>query len=438
MDRELVNVIVILLLLTLCFYICLIITEKRNMDRLRKIYSGQTVDAVENTTEVPAPSEKAFSYHKNRILVSIISNIWSMAITAFFLFSGFSASLGRWAVNINKNLFISAALYYTAYSIINYLLDMPLSFYAGFIRKHSYGLSNQKLNKWIGDSLKGFLLSVVLGSALVWIPYYMIKSYPGYWWLYVGLLFIPFMVFMSYISPTYIDPIFNKYEDVENKELESKIHELLSRTIVGDCRVFQVNKSVDTKEMNAYMAGVFNSKRIVLWDTTINNLTEREVLSIVAHELGHYLMGHVWKMILLGGIGSIFILYLIDRGAVWVLERSGGLFGFETLGDIASIPLLLTVGSLVMFIVSPFANAYSRHNERQADTFELELTKDNSAGASSMVKLHYNSLILPEPGIIYKLWNYSHPAFKERVDFANSYRPWEENRPLKYKKYIVK
>jgi Zn-dependent protease with chaperone function len=95
------------------------------------------------------------------------------------------------------------------------------------------------------------------------------------------------------------------------------------------------------------------------------------------------------------------------------------------------------VGSVVMFIAAPLANTYSRYNERQADTFELELTRDNSAGASAMVKLHYNSLILPEPGIIYKLWNYSHPPFRERVEFANSYKPWEENKPLKYKEYII-
>jgi len=422
----------------ICFYICLIITEKRNMYRLKKIYSGHTGDVAEEETSVPPPSQKAFSYHKNKVTVSIISHIWGTAVTAFFLFSGFSANISRWAVNINKSLFIASALYYALYSIINYLMDLPLSFYAGFIRKHSYGLSNQKIGKWIGDSLKELLLSIAIGASFVWIPFYIINNYPGYWWLYVGLLAVPFMVLMSYISPVYIDPMFNKYEDVENKELESKIHELLSRTAVGDCRVFQVNKSVDTKEMNAYMTGMFNTKRIVLWDTTINNLTERETLSVVAHEMGHYIMGHVWKMIVLAGAASIFILYLIDRGAVWVLERSGGLFGFEVLCDIASLPLLVLVGSVVMFIAGPFANAYSRYNEQEADTFELELTRDNRAGASSMVKLHYNSLILPEPGIIYKLWNYSHPAFKERVEFANFYRPWEKNRPLKYKKYIVK
>lgn len=438
MDRELVNIIILLLLLMVCYYVSLIITEKRNMDRLRKIYSMYASDAEEEGASVPPPSEKAFSYHKNKISVYIISHILSTAVTAFFLFSGFSASISRWTHNIDKSLFISAALYYTLYSTINYLLDLPLNFYAGFIRKHTYGLSGQKIGKWIGDSLKGFLLSTAIGSILIWIPFYIINAYPGYWWLYVGLLSIPFMVFMSYISPIYIDPIFNKYKEVENKELEGKIHELLGRTKVRDCRVFQVNKSVDTKEMNAYMTGVFNTKRIVLWDTTINNLTERETLCIVAHEMGHYIMGHVRKMILLGGGASIFILFLIDRAATWVLGRSSGLFGFNALGDVASLPLLIMAGSLIMFIFAPFANAYSRYNEHNADTFELELTRDNEAGASSMVKLHYNSLILPEPGIIYKLWNYSHPAFKERVEFANSYKPWEKNRPLKYEKYIVK
>jgi Zn-dependent protease with chaperone function len=244
------------------------------------------------------------------------------------------------------------------------------------------------------------------------------------------------MVFMSYISPVYIDPLFNRYESIENKELEDKIHSLLRRTTIGDCKVFQIKKSVDTKEMKAYMTGVFGTKRIVLWDTTVNNLSENEILSITAHEMGHYIMGHMWKIIGLGGMASVLILYLIDRGVIWALQRSGGVFGFNALGDIASLPLLIITGSVIMFIVSPIANAYSRHHEMQADTFALELTRDNAAAASSMAKLHYNSLILPEPGFIYKMWNYSHPTYKDRVEFANTYKPWERGRPMKFGKYI--
>lgn len=436
MDKELIIVMIILLLGMFCYYLCLIITEKRNMDRLRKEYNGHIGETADNMTMVPPPSEKAFSYHKNRLLVSVVSNLLTASIAVFFLFSGFSASLSRWAVSKNKNFLIAAALYYAVYSIINYIIGLPLSFYSGFKIKHSYGLSEQKLSKWIGDSLKSFLLSTALLSVTTGALFVLINACPGYWWLYAGLVTVPIMVLVSFISPVLIDPIFNKYEDLENKELESKIHKLLKRTIVENSRVFQVNKSVDTKEMNAYMTGVLNTKRIVLWDTTINNLTEGETLSVVAHEMGHYVMGHIWKMTLLTGAAGIIVLYLIDRGAVWALERSGGLFGFNALGEVASIPLLLIVGGVVMFIVTPFANAYSRYMEHEADTFELELTRDNSAAASSLIKLHYNSLILPEPGIIFKLWRCSHPTFRERVEFANSYKPWEENKPLRYKKYI--
>lgn len=437
MDKELIYVIIIMLLCMFCYYTCLIITEKRNMDRLRKEYNGHIGDAVDDMTTVPPPSEKAFSYHKNRLLISVMSNLLTVAVAVFFLFSGFSASLSRWAANTNRNFLIIAALYYAVYSIINYLIGLPLSFYSGYIREHSYGLSDQKIGKWIGDSLKSLLLSLIIGPVLISGLFYLIYICPGYWWLYGGLMSIPAMAVISYISPFLIDPIFNKYKALDNKELESKIHGLLRKTTAGDCRVFQVNKSVDTKEMNAYMTGIFNMKRIVLWDTTINNLTEKETLSVVAHETGHYILGHVWKMIFLGGISAIFILYLIDMGAVWVLERSAGLFGFIRLGNIASLPLLLMVGGVVMFIAAPFANAYSRHLEHAADTFELELTKDNSAVVSSLIKLHYSSLVLPEPGIIYKLWKCTHPTFRERVEFANSYKPWEENKSLKYKKYIV-
>ncbi|MCH5138603.1 M48 family metalloprotease, partial [Clostridiaceae bacterium UIB06] len=140
--------------------------------------------------------------------------------------------------------------------------------------------------------------------------------------------------------------------------------------------------------------------------------------------------------IILGGILNIFVFYLINKASLWVIDKSGGVFGISKLHDIASLPLLILLISIFIFIVTPVITAYSRHTETEADRFELELTKDNEASVSSMIKLHQTSLSLPTPGIVYKLWNYDHPTFEERVNFLKNYKPWVEGKPLKYQKYI--
>ena len=149
-------------------------------------------------------------------------------------------------------------------------------------------------------------------------------------------------------------------------------------------------------------------------------------------------MGHIWKSILLGGLGSILALYLVHRLSNWFLRKSNGSWGFTDLSDIAALPLIILMINLMLFITSPVINAYSRSIETEADRFELELTKNNFSTATATVKMHQQSLAMPEPGYVYMLWNYDHPTFKSRVDFANEYRPWEEGKPLKYQKYIKK
>lgn len=438
MRKELYIAIITALVLFGAFVFSVIITEKRNIDYIKSNYTTQTQTVENGTVSIPSPSEKAIQYQKNKVIVWSVRTLLGFIIPALFLFLGWSRGIRNWAMGKNTNFIIILALYFIAYSLIDSLLNLPLDFYSGFIRSHSYGLSNQTFGRWLAEWGKGFLLNTVLGAAFIWVPFTIIKRSPDRWWLYLGLVTIPVLLFMSYISPLYIDPIFNKYGPVRDTVLDTEIHAQLQRTVIGDCNVFEVDKSVDTNEMNAYMTGMFNSKRIVLWDTTIKQLTHRETLGILAHEMGHYLLGHIWKSTILGGLFSIIIFWLVNKTALWVIVKSGGTFGFYRLYDIAALPLLIIVINIFMFVASPGINAYSRQIEADADRFEIELTRDNQAAATAIVKLHEGSLALPRPGLVYTLWNYDHPTYQDRVDFLNTYRPWEENRPLKYQRYIIK
>ena len=234
-------------------------------------------------------------------------------------------------------------------------------------------------------------------------------------------MIIPVIIFITFISPMVLDPIFNKYTSIEDEKLGQEITELLHKADIKDANIYKVDKSKDTKTMNAYMTGIFHSKRIVLWDTTIDNLEEGEVLAITAHEIGHYLKGHIWKNIILGSLGTILILFLIYITSTWILALSRGSFGIREIHDIAMIPLFILVLNFYTFLGQPITNYVSRQMEKEADGYELYLTEDRESAVSAMEKLYKTSLGIPRSSRIYKTWYHTHPTLEERVKFYKTY-----------------
>jgi STE24 endopeptidase len=381
---------------------------------------------------VPEPSEKALSYYRSGIVLWILNILWGLLIPALFLFTGFSARIRDWAMRIGKWWFFVIGIYFTIFLLINFVIDLPLNYYQGFARQHAYGLSNQTLGKWFGDQIKGLLIGIVAGFLFLWIPYLLLKKSPRRWWLYTGLLAIPFLILAILVQPVWIDPLFNKFGAMKNKELETRILALAERAGIEGGRVYEVAKSEDTKALNAYVTGFGATKRIVLWDTIIAKLNEDELLFVMGHEMGHYVLGHVWKSILFFSLLIIVTLYAIHRTAGWLINKYQRQFGFTELSDIASLPLIILLFGAYFLIVTPIALAFSRHNEHEADRFGLEITRNNRAGAMAFVKLQQENLGVPRPNILVKLWQASHPTLGERIDFSNEYRPWEKGEALRY------
>jgi len=437
-SREIRRAVIIFLVLFVLFASAVLISEYINTRNIINTYPDKVSVAIPDIVTVSKPSPEAFEFQQSKVVTWLLRLFLGFAVPAFFLFSKLSAGIRNWVSRRTSRWVGIIILYFIVYTLIETIIYLPLDMYTGFFRLHRYGLSNQTLYQWVIDLIKSFVVNTVITAAVIWVPFLIIKKCPKRWWLYLGLISIPYMFIGSYVQPVVIDPIFNEYKPVEDVQLSNRIDELLSRTSIENCQVLQVDKSKETNQMNAFMTGVLNTRRIVLWDTTINYLSTDEVLGVVAHEMGHYLMGHIWKSILLGGLGSILALYLVHRLSNWFLRKSNGSWGFTDLSDIAALPLIILMINLMLFITSPVINAYSRSIETEADRFELELTKNNFSTATATVKMHQQSLAMPEPGYVYMLWNYDHPTFKSRVDFANEYRPWEEGKPLKYQKYIKK
>ena len=381
---------------------------------------------------VPEPSEQAMRYYRSGNILWFVEQAWSIAVLVLLLATGLSAALRNLARRIGRNWFFTIVCYFALFTLLTSFIDLPLSYYTEFVRQHAYGLSNQTFGKWFGDTLKSLAVACIVGALVMWVPYLLLRKSPRRWWLYTAMALVPFIILANLVAPIWIAPLFNKFEPMQDKVLEQKILSLAGRAGIEGSRVYQVNKSVDTKTLNAYVAGLFGTKRIVLWDTTLNRMNDRELMFVMGHEMGHYVLHHVWQSIAFSVVILAASLYVAYRTAGAVIARFGGRWGFTTLADIASFPLLLLLMSAFGLVVTPLELAFTRHVEHEADRFGLEITQTNHSAGTAFVKLQQDALANPRPGLLYKIFRESHPPLGERIDFVNEYRPWTTGQPLEY------
>lgn len=400
------------------------------------LFSAQDLAIESASVPVPEPSAKAVQHYRTGNVCWFAWRVWQIALPAIFLFSGFSARLRDFSRRVGRNWYFTLCLYFAVVAVANYCLEFPLIYYTGFVRPHSYGLSDQLFSKWFADTLKELAIMLVGGVTLLWVPYWAFKKFSRRWWLLGGLAAIPFYCFVQMISPVVIDPMFNDFTPVKNKVLEAKILALAERAGIHGSRVYEVNKSVDTKTVNAYVTGFMGTKRIVLWDTILAKLDDRELMFVMGHEMGHFVLGHVVKGIAVLSVLTVAGFYGVHRISTIFLRRWSSCFGFDQLSDIASLPLIFLLLNLFSLVLTPIGFACSRHMEHEADRFGLELTHYNHSAATGFTRLLDEDLSVPWPGIFFTIWRGTHPSIGERIEFFNHYKPWEHGQPSKYEQYF--
>jgi STE24 endopeptidase len=354
--------------------------------------------------------------------------LYFAGVLILVLQTGISARVRDVAARLLKGRFLVAMLYFVLLSVVTTTIEFPLSFYQGFIVPHQFDLTNQTFASWIADFAKAIAVDLVIGSFLAALALLGIRLFRR-WWIVLWLGSIPFIILGAVMMPLIIDPLFNKFEPLKDHVLRRALLAEASRAGIEGSRVYQVNKSKQTKTMNAYVTGIGPSKRIVLWDTLLAKLDHDEILGVMGHEMGHYVLHHIWKGMAFGIAVALVIFFFGQKLYEYGLARWGARWRVHDRADPAALPWLLLVASLIGFVLSPITSRYSRYIEHQADKFGLELTHLNEATASAFVKFAEDSKQDPNPPRFIEWWRYSHPAAQRRIDFALRYRPWESGRP---------
>jgi STE24 endopeptidase len=322
------------------------------------------------------------------------------------------------------------------------VLSLPLEAYQQSISRQ-YGLSVQGWGSWFWDQAKGEIIGLILGTILLWLMILIIRKSPTRWWFYFWLIALPILGFVFVISPDVIDPLFNKFEplDQNNPQLVEAIQKVTRRggLDIPRERMFLMKASEKVTTLNAYVTGFGPSKRVVVWDTTIQKTTTPETLFVFGHEMGHYVLNHVVIGLTTGAIGLLIGLYLLYRLSGWFLRRFGQRWKIRELGDWASLPMIFLIFGILGFFATPLGSAFSRQLEHNADIYGLEVThginpNSQEAGAHAFQVLGEISLSYPYPNRLLVLWYADHPPIPDRVRFAHEYDPWSKGEPPRYVK----
>jgi Zn-dependent protease with chaperone function len=387
----------------------------------------------------PEKRAKATAYSRAQYLLYFVSFALSVAIYILLWRIGFAVFLRRWVRRVSTRRFVQCALFAPLFVAAVRVLEFPLNYYWDFALEHRYGLATQGFGSWIADWAKELGLAALAGIILVWIFYSLVRWSPRRWWLYFWFASIPLTLALMLIEPYVIEPLFYRFTPLEKTQpvLSDRIEEMLARggLTIPRSRIFEMNASTKTNIVNAYVSGLGASKRVVVWDTTLNKLNSDETLLVLGHEAGHYVLHHIPKEFALDEMLFLVLFYVGFVVLNRIVERMGVRSGVEGAGDLASLPLVLLVLTVLVFVASPAINGISRHYEHQADQFGLEVAygivaDPNSADVQAFQVLGEEDLEDPDPDPFIRFWLYTHPPLEERIRFAASYRPWAEGKPL--------
>jgi STE24 endopeptidase len=389
----------------------------------------------------PAKLAQARKLYYWRTALDFVFPLWSILALLAILTLGWAARLRDWAASLSAKKWLQGLWFAPLLLLLLALLNLPPALVAHHVSLR-YGQSIQHWPSWFIDWIKGLAIDLVSGTFVFGVLFAIIRR-SRRWWLWFWIVSLPTQVFVIFVLPVVIDPIFNHFEPLAetNPELVVQLERVVAKAGVSipPSRMFLMKASEKVTGSNAYVTGFGASKRVVVWDTTIKGSPTGEILSIFGHELGHYVLNHIQRGLLIGSALSLFFLWLGSHLAEFLVRRWGARWGIASLEDWGAAALLLLVLAVLNLLVDPISNSISRLQEHQADVFGLEVihglvADPQRTAAQSFQRLGEESLDYPNPNPFVVFWTYNHPSIAAREAFAESYDPWKPGgRPRYFK-----
>ncbi len=383
---------------------------------------------------------KAVTLSRLRNLLAFGGMAWSMLILILVLARRWSSRLRSWAERRTSLDWLQGLIFIAVAVVFMALMPLPLEIYSHHLAR-AYGLSVQPWSGWAVDQMKSLLLSLAVFTPLILLLVWIVRHSPRRWWLWFWLCTVPVIVFGVFISPMWIDPMFNHFSPLQKSDpqLTAQLELLVQHggLDIPPSRMFLMRASDKVTGLNAYVTGIGASKRIVVWDNTIRKLPPDEILFIAGHEMGHYVLDHIYK-----GLAFMFAvmfigLWLAYLSVGWLIRRFGKRWDIRGVDDWAALAVLALVFTCFIFVFSPVANSFSRWEEHQADVYGQEAIHGLVANPRETAERAFSALgsaylEAPSPNPWVEFWLDSHPSISQRFRFAAEYDPWRAGGDPRY------
>ncbi len=374
------------------------------------------VDATTNAFMAQlSPQQRANSdaYFEGGYWLLLWDVLVALGLAWLLLGTRLSARMRDFAEYLTRFRWLQTAIYAVQYIVLTTLLMLPWTIYEGFVREHKYGLSTQDFAQWMGDQAKGLLVALILGTVALVVIYAVIRKAPRTWWLWGAGVAVLFVMFVSTIAPVYIAPLFNTYKSLPDTPLKAQILSMARANGIPATDVYWFDASRQSKRISANVSGMFNTTRISLNDNLLNRSTPSEIKAVLGHEMGHYVLNHVYKGVVFFGLVFVVGFALVAWGFSQAERRWGQRWGIRGVGDVAGLPLIAALFAIFSFFMTPVNNTITRGMEAEADMFGLNAARQPDGFAQAAVQLsEYRKM---RPGPVEEFVFFDHPSGWNRI-----------------------
>ena len=364
----------------------------------------------------PAQRARSDAYFEGGYWLLVWDFLWTVVIMWLLLRFRWSARMRNLAERITRFQPLRTAIYWIQFMVVAYVLFFPPTVYESYFREHKYGLLNQTFGPWMGDQAKMLAVGLVLG-AILFVPLFgLVRRLGANWWVWGAILMVVFFAFVNLIAPVYVFPLFNKYTKLEDPRIKDPILNMARANGIPATDVYEFDASRQSNRVSANVSGFAGTQRISLNDNLLRRCTLPEIETTMGHEMGHYVLNHAYKGLVMIGVVVVIGFAFLNWGISFALKRWGAKWDVRGITDVAVLPLAVIVFSLYFFLITPVTNTITRTMEYEADMYGLNAAQQPDGEANVDLMLgEYRKL---DPGPVEEFVFFDHPSGRTRITAA--------------------